>query len=235
MTRERLGLLAAAAAIGISASASGQITFGQIDTFSDGTTMGWGQGPVAIFPSTNEPTGGPAGDGDRWLRNVSTGSNFESGRQVIINQSQWRGDYPASGVTRISADIANFGTTTLYMRVAVEYALLGSAWWASTNPIEISPGSGWQRVHFDLTPGAMSDLTNGIVPLATTLGNVGTVRLLSARTAPNFRGDRLNAVVGFDNITAVPEPGAIALVAGTLLCAVSRRGGHPSSSASVST
>lgn len=198
-----------------------QVQFGQVDTFEDGSAMGWVHGDPSTLQPQNQPTGGPGGDGDRWLRNVSTGTGSAASRHVMFNRAQWRGNYGAAGVSRLTADVANFGATTLYLRVAVESANLGSAWWVSSQPVPLPPGSGWQTVVFDLTPGAMTDLTNGNLTLAQVLENVGTLRVLSARTTPTFLGDRVNATLGIDNLraTAIPEPAALAAVATAVLLA----------------
>src|SRR5688500_16552807 len=79
-------------------STASAVTFGQLDNFQSGTTAGWDHGSRSDNPPTDIPTGGPAGAGDRFLRNVSQGSGAGS-RQVMFNQAQWTGNYSAAGVT----------------------------------------------------------------------------------------------------------------------------------------
>ena len=56
-----------------SATPLAAVTLGQQDTFSDGSTQGWSEGLVSPNPPTNIATGGPAGAGDRYLQNISSG------------------------------------------------------------------------------------------------------------------------------------------------------------------
>src|SRR2546421_7369692 len=91
-------------------------------------------------------------------------------RQVMFNASQWTGNYIAAGVTRINAMLANFGSTTLYMRIALQGGP-GFSQYGSTNPIVLPPNSGWQPVTFDLTTASMS-LIGGGDTLADALGSV---------------------------------------------------------------
>src|SRR4051812_19214334 len=96
------------------AAAAQAVEFGKTDTFSDGTTMGWMQGSNASVPASNIATGGPAGAGDSYLENQSTGGGGASSKQVFFNQSQWTGNYVDAHVTRLQGQMANFGSTTLY-------------------------------------------------------------------------------------------------------------------------
>src|SRR5204862_1256359 len=108
------------------------VDFGQIDDFQDGTAMAWDEGIVSPNRPTNVANGGPAGAGDAYLRNVSTGGVGGSGsRQVMFNRSQWTGDFGAAGVTRIEGDLANFGTTPLSIRVALKGPM--GSWYVSTD------------------------------------------------------------------------------------------------------
>lgn len=217
-------LMSLVCAVGVAAGAArAAVNFGQVDPFTDGTTQGWEEGSVSPNPPTNEPTGGPGGAGDRFLRNASSGGALAGSRQVTYNRAQWAGNYNAAGVTRISMNLANFGPTTLYMRVAVESAQIANAWWASTTAVQLPSGSGWQTVHFDLTPAAMTDLTNGLLSLSAVLDNVATLRVLSARVNPAFIGDSTVSVVGMDNIRAIPEPATLGLIALPFLAARRRR------------
>ena len=89
------------------------VTPGQTDNFQDGTTMNWevGVGPngaMPPFPPANAD-GGPNGAGDLFLQLTSTGGDGAGGRMVVINGSQWTGDYIGGGVTGIQLDVNNMG------------------------------------------------------------------------------------------------------------------------------
>lgn len=219
------GVVFSAALFASASAGRAQVQFGQIDTFSDGATQGWAEGPPSSNPPQVQLTGGPAGAGDAWLQNISTGTGTEGSRQVMFNRAQWAGNYNAAGVSRITADVANFGPTTLYVRVGVESSLLGSAWWVSRSAVVLPAGSGWRAASFDLTADAMNDLTNGTLGLPAVLNGVGTLRLFSAQSGATFLGDRIAGVLGVDNIraTAVPEPATAGLLLAAAAFAAGRR------------
>ncbi len=174
------------------------ITCGQVDDFEDGTTMGWMEGPLSPNPPTNSPNGGPSGVGDNYLHNISSGGFGAGSRMVMFNTVQWRGDYLAAGVTRIEADMANFGATALAMRIAFE----GNATrYGSSTAVALPADGVWHRVVFSLTTADLS-LISGVAPLTDVLANLQTLRILSAAGGPSWRGDVIAATLGVDNITA---------------------------------
>jgi hypothetical protein len=205
-TRRALAAVIAAAAFSTSAgTALASVTFGQIDTFEDGTTMGWSHGAISPAPPTNIPTGGPGGADDNYLRNISLGGFGAASRHLMYNEAQWSGNFVAAGVTRITGQMANFGATNLHMRLAVQGGLVGSRW-GSTAAVMLPAGSGWTAVSFDLTASAMSPLSGGEA-LATVLGAVNQFRILSAQAGASFIGDAVAATLGVDNLRAMRLPG----------------------------
>jgi len=175
------------------------ITCGQADDFEDGTTMGWTEGFLSPNPPTNVANGGPSGVGDNYLRNTSSGGFGAGSKLVMFNTLQWTGDYLAAGVTRIEADMANFGATALSMRIAIE----GSATrFGSTTAVALPADGQWHSVTFDVTSADLS-LIGGLATLNAVLANVQTLRILSAATGPSWQGDTIAATLGVDNITAV--------------------------------
>src|SRR5437899_7506628 len=89
--------------------AAGQIMFGQVDDFQDGTAAAWQQGGSSPNPPFNVSNGGPNGIGDAYLRTISTGGGGPGSKMIMFNTAQWSGDYVSAGVTRITAQLANFG------------------------------------------------------------------------------------------------------------------------------
>ncbi len=182
------------------------ITVGQVDDFEDGTVMGWVEGPTSPNPTTNVSTGGPAGDGDAYLENISSGGFGAGGRQVMFNSAQWDGDYLSQGVALITADMANFGQGSLAMRIAFGQGLAAqtATWYVSQQAIDVPADGQWHSVEFGLSE---ADLTcvNGAcdsTSLVDVLSDVATVRIVAA-TSPDFQGDRISAILGVDNITAM--------------------------------
>jgi hypothetical protein len=187
------------------APARAAVTFGQIDTFQDGTAMDWDEGIVSPNRPTNVPTGGPAGAGDAYLRNVSTGGLGGSGsHQVMFNRSQWTGDYAAAGVTRVEGDLANFGTTPLVIRVAVKGP--GGSWYGSNDGFSLPADGAWRHAGFDLAASTTTALT-GVESLPDVLAGVTELRILSAKFGPAFAGDVVASTLGVDNVRALRLPG----------------------------
>jgi hypothetical protein len=205
--RSLTALAFAIAAGAFSANAHATITFGQLDDFQDGTTMGWQQGFNATHPTSNITDGGPNGAGDHYLSNVSIGGFGASSRQVMFNNVQWTGDFNTAGVTRITAMLANFGSTTLYMRIALEGGPTFSQY-GSTNAAVLAPdGGAWHPETFDLTTGSMS-LISGSDSLAATMSSVVQFRMLSSQVGPTFQGaDAVQSTLGVDNARALRLPG----------------------------
>jgi hypothetical protein len=201
-----LRLAAVGFALSLSRSAAGQITFGQIDDFQLSNTgnnaLGWTRGlnspqlPFVVAP------GGPQGN-DGLLEVTSTGTSGSNSRMNFFNASQWTGNYVAAGVTQITAQIADFGTTPLYMRIAFQDAF--GTEYGSTN-FDLVPADGkWYPVSFDLTPSGLT-LLQGSETAEQALTTVGILRVLSNAEMPSFRGDVIQGVLGMDEVAAVPEP-----------------------------
>jgi hypothetical protein len=193
------------ATLGLTAPAGATVSFGQIDDFANGTVMGWMEGSGSPNKPSNQPSGGPAGAGDRYLRDVSSTEEMQGSRQVMFNQSQWKGDFVANNVTRLEADMANFGTTTLNMRVTVRDFSSGFDF-SSTWPAVLPPDGVWRHVTFDLSASGMSSVAGG-GSLSETLAHVSEVRILSAAAAPASIGDVLDSILAMDNLRALTLPG----------------------------
>ena len=176
------------------------MTLGQVDDFQHGTTQGWGSGVTNPNPPVNVSDVGPAGAGDHSLQITSTGVIGPGSRFVAFNTTQWSGDFTTAGVERITLDVNNVGAVALNMRVALEGA---GGRFASTLPVPVSSGSGWQSIELSLLA---SDLSSaGGVDVNATLAAVTQLRLISA-VAPAFEGDVIAAQGLIDNVAAGPEP-----------------------------
>lgn len=190
------------------------VSLGQIDDFEDGTTADWTEGVPSPNPPVNVPDGGPLGDGDAWLQNVSSGGSGPGSSLVMFNFEQWAGDYLAAGVSAIEADLANFGAEPLYMRIAFEGE--GGTQYGSTDAFVLPADGAWHHVRFDLLAVAV---IAGSDTLEDVLASVTTLRILSAEDGPGWAGDRIVATLGVDNIqavAAVPAPAALWLLIGAL-------------------
>lgn len=189
------------------------VTAGQVDSFS-GDTAGWGSGAFSPAPPTLQ-LGGPGGAADSFLQLSSTGVVGPGGKLVLINTTQWAGDYLAAGVTRIEMDLNNLGSTDLSLRLYLGGLGLNSA--VSTSAVNLAAGSGWQHVGFDISPAALTGVAEG------TLAQVQQLRLFHGLN-PVFPGENVAALLGVDNISAVPEPAPATLLAlGLVAVAWARR------------
>jgi len=176
----------------------GAISFGQIDTFQDGTTMNWQEGLNSPNPPTNISTGGPAGAGDKYLQDTSSGGFGAGSKLIMFNESQWIGNYNVVGVDRITAQMANLGSTTVSMRIGIR-STSGTVY-GSTTAAQLSPDGVWRTVTFDLTPSALTNI-GGADSVSQVLSSVAEIRILSAVGGPSFTGDPIAATLGIDNIT----------------------------------
>jgi hypothetical protein len=174
--------------------------FGQFDTFQDGTTMNWREGVGSPNPPTNVSSGGPGGVGDRFLRDVSSGGFSAGSRMIMFNKVQWTGNYNGAGVDRITAQMANFGSTILNMRITLQGGPFDSRC-SSTTAAQLPPDGVWRPVAFDLTPSALT-IISGPDALSQILDDVAELRIVSAANGPAYEGDIIGATLGVDNIIA---------------------------------
>lgn len=197
-----------------------------VDTFEDGTTQGWfvpGPHPV---PPANIATGGPGGVGDNYLRLTALGGVDAGSRLSVHNESQWTGDF--TGLSGIEMDVNNFGPDNLVLRLlfvnfpGAPGPPTDVAW--TLAPVNVPSGSGWTHVRFSLA-GA-----NLFAPLGSVVGALSGVDefRLFHNVAPAFGGPGVGAapvtaVLGVDNIQAVPEPSTLLLLGSGALALVRRR------------
>jgi len=194
------------------------IALGQVDDFQDGTTQFWSNGGAGAPPVINVPTGGPGGVNDAFMQITSTGDGGAGRFLVAFNQTQWIGDYIATGVNSIEVDLMNQGSVNLSIRLAFkEFGSFGSPGYLSSTPALLAPGSGWQHFVFSITPGTMTPV--GGPPDFNTFfsGGNGEMRIINEVGTTNLNGDVVVAQLGVDNIHAVPEPTTALLGASGLL------------------
>lgn len=193
---------------------------GAVDTFATGLD-GWQKGQVNPTYLSTVSSGGPAGAGDAYMQSVADGS-ASFGRLTVYNQSQWNSNYAANGVTSIRMDLLNSGTVPLQIRLGLRNSV-GSGY-ISTNPFALGVGGGWQSVEFPVTQAALTAVGSP-GGYSSFLSGTFALRILHATGTTNLNGNAVVSTLGIDNITAVPEPSAVAVAAlGSLaLVAVARR------------
>jgi len=203
-------------------SPAGAVLINQVDTFQDGTTMNWAQGSPSSNPPVNIVNGGPLGLGDNYLQTTSSGGSGPGSGMTLFNKIQWSGNYLGAPVTQITADFANFGDSPIFLRLALQGN--ASQRYGSTSAFTLPTDGQWHSVSFGLTAADLS-LISGSDSLNTVLSGVSVLRIISAANGPDWRGDRIIATLGVDNITAIPEPAITTLlVLGGLTVLRKRRG-----------
>jgi hypothetical protein len=196
---------ASALALALASSPSAYaITLGMLDTFEDDTTAAWSDGPLNPLPAAVVSSGGPQGGSDAYLVVTSSGIPGPGGKLVAMNAAQWSGDYIEAGVTVIRMHVNNLGATDLSLRLLIEGPSILRAF--STAPVALPAGSGWRQVELPVTAAALTGPSAGAV-----LADVVQLRLYHG-VATVYPGEDVLAQLGIDNITAVPEPGAWALL-----------------------
>ncbi len=210
----------------------------QLDSFSDGTTQGWvmGQQFVTDTHMTIVTDGGPAGAGDSFLQVVADGTLVEGGRLTFLNKAQWAGDYISAGITAIAMDVNSIGSSeTLNLRLGINGGFLDSSFnfigglFVTSASATLDSGSGWTHMAFSLLPGDLVPVSgrSGVTgnDVMATLGNVLELRLFNSAT-PDWNGLPVSATLGIDNITnitAVPLPSALVLLASGVVALLAKR------------
>lgn len=217
MTKRFLAGLTFAVALTILsvAPANGQITLGQVDDFTAASAAGWTNGGASPNPPTHNTGLGLDGIAGH-LQETSDGAG-SGGRLLLFNDdARWTGDYFGAGVEGIQLDFDNRSGngTDANLRVAFN----GAGGWFISDDILVADGSGWQTLGFDLL--SLNHLAGGSGTLSDTFSNVTNFEILSSVSdtpgiggAGIVQGDQIVADFRFDNITAVPEPSSLVLLA----------------------
>lgn len=179
---------------------------GQIDSFESGTTAGWSVGISHPAPPQNVATGGPDGIDDNYLRLTSLGGFGAGSRLAAFNVAQWSGDYLTEGVGAILVDLNNLGSTDQSLRLLFTDGILpaGNNAAVSTDAVVVPAGSGWITAVFPITP---SDLTVQLGSANQALSATAQLWIFH-NDDPSFPPDAFVAILGIDNVEALPEPSA---------------------------
>ncbi|MBA3482238.1 MAG: PEP-CTERM sorting domain-containing protein [Pirellulales bacterium] len=194
-------LVLAATLIGLPSPALA-ITLGQLDDFQDGGVANWfvAGGQVTF---ANVPDAGPLGIGDNVL-NADCMNRF-----VFYNENQWKGDYIAAGVTKISMDVRHENAFPLQLRLGIAKGEIRGGGSGDTYVTDYSiaiPNDGqWRRITFDVAPDDFvpSPGNTGPAPSATAaLMGVTHLRILHNPTPGDFLGESNPGSMRVNNILA---------------------------------
>lgn len=195
------------------------VTFGQVDDFQDGTVENW-DGAAGFFQTVG---GGQGGAGDLYLEVTGDGGVGAGSRIATYNQAQWSGNYLAAGVSAIEVDMANFGPTDLEMRAFLMFGSGGD--WTTTAPLLVPADGLWRPYVFGLTAADLTHVGGAGSSLDDTLSNLPRLMLRHQSGDPGGLGEGTPVLgtLGIDNITAVPEPASLLVVAAGGLGVLRRR------------
>lgn len=172
-----------------------------VDDFQDGTLQGW-TGASEPAP-TVIATGGPGGDGDRFLSFAATGVSGPGSRLAIYNTaSDWIGSYGDMAVTAVEVDMMNPATTSaaLAMRLVLFGPQSTNNRWTSQTAVSVPNDGVWRRVSFPISAG---DLTRvqGSSSFDAMLDDVVRVMLRHDAQTPSAGGTTVVGLLGIDNVS----------------------------------
>lgn len=202
----RQGLLVLAVALVSRAAVA--VTVGSTDTFT-GSLDSWQKGQVNPTYLSVVANGGPSGAGDSYMQSVADGGG-SFGRLTVFNQSQWDSNYVTDGVTSIRMDLLNSGTVPLQIRLGLRNS--GGSGYISTTPFSLGTGGGWQTADFPVTEAAFTTVGTP-AGFSSFLSSGFALRILHATSTADLNGTTVVSTLGVDNVTAVPEPSTLGLVA----------------------
>jgi hypothetical protein len=188
--------------------ALGAVTLFQTENFN--TLGGWTSGSPNPNPPSILADSGPLGGGDSSLRVIANGGGA-GGRLVTFNRTTWTGDFSGEGIDAIAMDLRNLGNSSLSIRIAFN----GPGGWWITAAESVPAFAGWGNHLFDIRASALVASAGGS-NAAATLANVTEMRILHSPD-PDHTGVILSSTMLVDNVTAVPEPSALLLLAGSPL------------------
>jgi hypothetical protein len=183
--------------VAVSAAGAHAITFGQIDTFEDGTTNLWTGGSL---PSNQLGGPGPVGVDDHFLQCMA--GPTAGLHLACYNQAQWAGDYTAVGVTVLNAFMRNQGPDVLEMRAVVMSPSGSRA--TSTTSISLPADGVWRCVNFPINAASLTVVQGGQTAPAI-LAGVERLMFRHDPGGPSSGGTEVSATLGTDFIIANNE------------------------------
>jgi hypothetical protein len=183
------------------------VVLGQVDTFQSGSMHNW----EAYYGGGVEPSGGPGGTNDSYLRLTANNQPLLAG-----NHNQWQGDYIGTGVGAISANLQNFGPSPLEIRIFIAGG--PSSVYASTQAFSLPADGQWHHAVFSLSQDDLTCVHPKMGDFQDNLGDAWSLTIQHQPGEPTYNWPSVSATLGIDNITALPEPASLAL--GLLGCAL---------------
>lgn len=194
--------------------ASGVVSMTSVDDFS-ASNESWQIGGAGIQP-VRVASAGPDGL-TGYLSHLSDGGSANGKWLMWTSHADWTGNYLSVGVTEISLwTNVSSGSSPVSLRVAFD----GPGGWFYSSALSI--GSGWNAQLFSLNSANFTYAagSGGSGLYNDTFSGVTRFEILAGGGAVSYRlgGDLLQAgtsanTILVDNITAIPEPSALSLLA----------------------
>jgi hypothetical protein len=175
----------------------------------DADSEGW-EPWSAVTPGGQTNSGGLApGDGNYVIAADGVG---QYGKMITYHAGGvWTGDYQSAGVTGIVMHIENRSTTDdVHLRVTLSNRTspmeVGGTWWLAKTAIVVSNGQDWSLAQLPIDAASFQKVGNfdgllGPDTFAQVMGDVRSIRILSAAVLLGPFGDTFDGDVALDNIT----------------------------------
>jgi hypothetical protein len=205
------------------------ISLASQDTFAT-TSEGWAIGMAGTQPSRQA---GPGFDGQPGFLSHFSDSSSSNGKWLMFTgDSDWLGNYTAVGVTGINFWADEQVGTSLNLRIAF-FGPGGCFYSAGQTITNSTAGPDWTLLTFTLSAANFTYApgSGGTGIFAGTMADVTRFEIFGGSGSITFHGNNIidagpsTNTIGIDQITAVPEPSAIALMfcAGGCLFIAGRR------------
>jgi hypothetical protein len=180
------------------------ITGNQLQDFQSGASQWSVSNGAALVPVL--PDEGPAGAGDFALHMSS--SELSVPRLLVINTSEWDGNWTAAGIFQISMDVRNPNNFDLAMRLGIAgpggVSSGGSGDTHVTQALSVAPDNAWHTLTFNVAAANFTALES--TSTAAALANVSHFRIIHNPSA-SFIGAFVQGAFDIDNIRAIaPDP-----------------------------
>jgi hypothetical protein len=210
-----IGVVGAVIVLSLPASAA---VLGFVDDFAAPGTSGW----TSLISNSNPGTGGIGGDGDGFLL-LSSSVEFHFGTHN--DTPNYQGNWSAAGITQLSFYLNDVGTDEPF---SFHFLFTGGptgqpeTTWLRDASLE-PPNGSWQQYVVDLTDGSGWTRVRGDATFAEVLAEVEDAQFRHDLPPYVASPDSIMGDLGIDQITLLPEPGSMLLLAVSLLLLPSRR------------
>jgi hypothetical protein len=187
------------------------------ERFDSGDTAGWTTGVDSARPVIRA-TGGPAGEGDRFLLLTASGANGPGSRLAVFNDDPaWTGDLKGPGITGLALDMWNPPESSpLQMRLVLLGPDTTGNRWTSAEAVAVANDGVWRSYFFPVDEGSFSRVL-GNASYADLAGDAVRILLRHDSGGPSAGGTTVQAQLGIDNLAFVPEPSVANLLVWALL------------------